>query len=132
MGNIGFLVTVIGVVVFSTLLLVVGNTMAMSVRDRVRELAVLKALGFSDNFVLLSVLAESMFIALIGGAVGLAGAKFITLGGDPTHGFVPNFYIKTQMLMAGLVLASFVGFAAGILPALNASRLRVVDALRRV
>jgi putative ABC transport system permease protein len=132
MGNIGFLVTVIGAVVFFTLLLVVGNTMAMSVRERISELAILKALGFSDAFVLIMVLAESMFVALIGGAIGLGLAKLLTMGGDPTKGMLPLFYIKTQMMLAGIVLASVVGFAAGILPALTASRLRVVDALRRV
>jgi len=132
MGNIGLLVTVVGSVVFFTLLLVVGNTMAMTVRERVRELAILKALGFADGFVLMMVLAESILVAVIGGSIGLGLAKLLTLGGDPTHGMLQFFYIKTQTLIIGVVLASVVGFAAGILPALSASRLRVVDALRRV
>jgi putative ABC transport system permease protein len=132
MGNIGMLVTVIGSVVFFTLLLVTGNTMAMAVRERIRELAILKALGFTDRFVLMLVLAESMLIALIGGVIGLGAVKLITLGGDPTRGLIQFFFLKTQTLVTGVVLALCVGFVAGILPAFNASRLRVVDALRRV
>lgn len=132
MGNIGLLVTVVGSIVFFTLLLVTGNTMAMAVRERIRELAILKALGFTDRFVLLLVLAESMVIALIGGAIGLALAKLMTMGGDPTRGLIQFFYLKAETFVVGIVLALCVGFVAGVLPALNASRLRVVDALRRV
>ena len=70
-GNIEFLILSIGSVVFFTLLLVTGNTMAISVRERIGELAVLKAVGFSDRAVLVLVLAESILIAVIGGALGL-------------------------------------------------------------
>jgi putative ABC transport system permease protein len=132
MGNIGLLVTVIGSVVFFTLLLVTANTVAMAVRERTRELAILKALGFSDPFVLTLVLAEAMVIALAGGVLGLGAVKLMTLGGDPTHGLIQFFFLKNQTIATGLGLALGVGFLAGILPALTASRLRVVDALRRV
>ena len=74
-GNIQLLILSIGAVVFFTLLLVTGNTMAIAVRERVRDLAVLKAVGFSDVFVLVLVLAESVLIAAIGGALGLGFAK---------------------------------------------------------
>src|SRR5580692_10698899 len=70
-GNIQLLITAIGSVVFFTLLLVTGNTMAISIRERTSELAVLKAIGYSDRFVLFFVLAESLVIALIGGLLGL-------------------------------------------------------------
>jgi putative ABC transport system permease protein len=106
--------------------------MAMAVRERIRELAILKALGFTDRFVLLLVLAESMVVALIGGSIGLGLAKLMTIGGDPTRGLIQFFYLKPETVVAGVALALFVGFIAGVLPALNASRLRVVDALRRV
>ena len=131
-GNIGLLVSVIGSVVFFTLLLVTGNTVAMAVRERTRELAILKALGFGDRFVLGLVLAEAMLIALAGGILGLGAVKLMTLGGDPTHGLIQFFYLKDRTLVEGLGLALGVGFMSGILPALGASRLRVVDALRRV
>jgi putative ABC transport system permease protein len=98
----------------------------------VRELAVLKAVGFSDRFVLGLVLAESLFLAALGGALGVALAKLLTLNGDPTRGMLPYFYLPLGAAVAGLVLALAVGVAGGILPAVSAMRLKVVDALRRV
>jgi putative ABC transport system permease protein len=131
-GNIQFLIMVIGMVVFFTLLLVTGNTMAIAVRERTAELAVLKAVGFSDRSVLLFVLAESLMIATIGGVIGLGLAKLLTLGGDPTGGFLPIFIMPGSTIPLGLAAALVVGIASGILPAIGAMRLRVVDALRRV
>lgn len=132
MGNIEFLILTIGSVVFFTLLLVTGNTMAIAVRERVRELAVLKAVGFSDGFVLVLVMVETMVVAAVAGGVGLALAKLFTLRGDPTRGLLPIFYLPPDTILLGFVLAIAVGLMAGILPALSAMRLRVVDALRRV
>jgi len=131
-GNIEFLLLSIGSVVFFTLLLVTGNTMAIAVRERMRELAVLKAVGFSDAFVLSLVLGESLLLAAIGGGAGLALSKLFTLGGDPTRGMLPYFYLTLPAIIVGLLAALAVGMAAGILPAWSAMRLRVVDALRRV
>jgi putative ABC transport system permease protein len=119
-------------VVFFTLLLVTGNTMAIAVRERTSELAVLKAVGFSDWFVLLLVLAESLLVAAVGGGLGLLLAKLFTLQGDPTRGLLPVFYLATSTIVVGLALALAVGVAAGIVPAHGAMRLKVVDALRRV
>ena len=132
MGNIEFLILSIGAVVFFTLLLVIGNTMATAVRERTSELAVLKALGYSDRFVLGIVIAESLFLAVVGGGAGLALAKAYSLRGDPTGGMLPIFYIPPASLAAGLALALAVGVAAAIIPAISAMRLRVVEALRRV
>ena len=132
MGNIQLLIMSVGSVVFFTLLLVTGNTMAIAVRERTRELAVLKAVGFSDRFVLALVIAETMIVAAVGGGVGLGLAKLFTLGGDPTGGLLPFFYLAPDSVALGLGLSLAVGLTAGILPALAASRLRVVDALRRV
>lgn len=131
-GNIEFLIVSIGAVVFFTLLLVTGNTMAIAVRERIGELAVLKAVGFSDRFVLFFVLGESLLIAAIGGVLGLALSKLFTLGGDPTHGFLPFFYLPGPAILLGFGIALLVGILAGILPAASAMQLRVVDALRRV
>ena len=131
-GNIEFLILCIGGVVFFTLLLVTGNTMAIAVRERMRELAVFKAVGFSDAFVLSLVLGESLFLAAIGGGLGLALCKLFTLRGDPTGGLLPYFYLALPAVILGLLAALAVGLAAGILPAWSAMRLRVVDALRRV
>lgn len=131
-GNIKLLIMTIGSVVFFTLLLITGNTMAIAVRERTGELAVLKAVGFSDHFVLLFVLMESLVIAAVGGAIGLGLAKLLTLGGDPTGGFLPIFQMPGNAVGWGLGAALVVGIASGILPAVGAMRLRVVDALRRV
>jgi len=106
--------------------------MAIAVRERVGELAVLKAIGYSDRFVLLFVLFESVIISLIGGLLGLGLAKLFTLRGDPTHGLLYAFYLPSSAILLGLVVTLAVGAASGILPAVGAMRLRVVDALRRV
>lgn len=131
-GNIEFLILTIGAVVFFTLLLVTGNTMAIAVRERTGELAVLKAIGYSDAFVLVLVLMESLVIAAFGGGLGLVLAKVLTLLGDPTHGMLPVYYLPTRAMLVGAGTALLVGIASGILPAAGAMRLRVVNALRRV
>ena len=132
MGNIQLLIMSVGSVVFFTLLLVTGNTMAIAVRERTRELAVLKAVGFSGGFVLVLVIVETLIVAAVGGGIGLGLAKLFTLRGDPTGGLLPFFHLPGTAVVSGLVLALAVGLTAGILPALSASRLRVVDALRRI
>ncbi|HYL91684.1 MAG TPA: FtsX-like permease family protein [Alphaproteobacteria bacterium] len=132
MGSIKLLILTIGGVVFFTLLLVTGNTMAIAVRERTSELAVLKAIGYSDRFVLMLVLAESLVIAIVGGGIGLALAKLFTLRGDPTHGMLPFFYLPANSVVLGIGLTLAVGITSGLLPAVGAMRLRVVDALRRV
>jgi putative ABC transport system permease protein len=130
MGNISFLMTAIGSVVFFTLLLVTGNTMAISVRERTGELAVLKAVGFSDRFVLGFVLAESLVIAVIGGGVGLWLSSWV-VAQDLTRGIL-LMYLPAAALVLGAALALATGLLAGVLPALGAMRLSVVDALRRI
>ncbi len=132
MGNVEFLMLSVGGVVFVTLLLVTGNTMAIAVRERVGELAILKAVGFSDFLVLLLVLLESLAIAALGGALGLGLVKLYTLRGDPTGGILRAFYLPNVAMAAGFGLALLVGLLAGLLPALSAMRLQVVQALRRV
>ncbi len=130
MGNIEFLIMAIGSIVFFTLLLVTGNTMAISVRERTNELAVLKAIGYSDRFVLGLVLAESVFIAVVGGGLGLLAGRAITAR-DLTNGII-LMYLPVTAALAGVFVALGTGLLAGLLPALSAMRLSVVDALRRV
>jgi putative ABC transport system permease protein len=133
LGNIQFLILTIGGVVFFTLLLVTGNTMAISVRERTSELAVLKAIGFSDRAVLFFVLAESLVIALIGGLLGLGLAIIaIPVVGAGLNGLLPSLVLSVSVLSLGLAVALIVGAASGLLPGLGAMRLRVVSALRRV
>jgi putative ABC transport system permease protein len=130
MGNIEFLVFAIGSVVFFTLLLVTGNTMAIAVRERTNELAVLKAVGYSDRFVLGLVLAESALIAVVGGAIGLWLASGV-VEQDLTQGLI-LLYLPSGSTAGGLAVALATGLLAGLLPAVSAMRLSVVDALRRV
>ena len=130
MGNIEFLIRVIGAIVFFTLLLVTGNTMAITVRERTSELAVLKAIGYSDRFVLTLVLVEALLIAAVGGSLGLVAGYWIT-GKDLTNGII-LMYLPVGAIVAGVGVALVTGFLAGVLPAVSAMRLSVVDALRRV
>ncbi len=130
MGNIEFLLLAIGGVVFFTLLLVTGNTMAIAVRERTGELAVLKAIGFSDRFVLALVLAESLLIAAVGGALGLWLAHGLTQQ-DITSGLL-LLYLPPIALAGGALFAIGTGVLAGLLPAVGAMRLNVASALRRV
>jgi putative ABC transport system permease protein len=132
-GNIELLILSIGGVVFFTLLLVTGNTMAISVRERTSELAVLKAIGFSGRAVLFFVLAESIVIALVGGFIGLALAYLtIPVIGIALTGLLPPLLLSKSLLTLGLGFALLVGAASGLLPGLGAMRMRVVSALRRV
>jgi putative ABC transport system permease protein len=130
MGNIEFLAFAIGSVVFFTLLLVTGNTMAIAVRERTNELAVLKAVGYSDRFVLGLVLAESVLIAVAGGAIGLLLAHGV-VAQDLTRGLIPLF-LPNGSIAVGAAVALGTGLVAGLLPAVSAMRLSIVDALRRV
>jgi putative ABC transport system permease protein len=131
-GNIRLLILSIGSVVFFTLLLVTGNALATAVRERTAEIAVMKTVGFTDASILGLVMAESLTLAAIGGAIGLALAKLFTLSGDPTGGMLSFFYLPTDSLALGFALALAAGAAAGIIPAVGAMRLKIVDALRRV
>jgi len=132
-GNIQFLILSIGVVVFFTLLLVTGNTMAISVRERTSELAVFKAIGYSDRAVLFFVLAESLVIALIGGLLGLVLAVLaVPALATALNGLLPSLVLAPAILGLGLVVAIAVGIISGLLPGITAMRMRVVNALRRV
>ena len=132
-GNIEFLIESIGMVVFFTLLLVTGNTMAISVRERISELGVLKAIGYSDRSVLFFVLAESLVIALIGGVLGLGLALVaVPVLGAALNGLLPSLVLSPAILSLGLLVALLVGGISGLLPGIGAMRMRVVNALRRV
>ena len=131
-GNIGAIVTAILVAVFFTILVITANTMAQSIRERTNELAVLKTLGFTDRRVLALVLMESLALAVVGGAAGLGIGSLLIGLGDPTGGFLAVFLFPTRDIVLGGALVVLLGFAAGAVPALLATRLRIVDALRKV
>jgi putative ABC transport system permease protein len=131
-GNIKFLIMSIGTVVFFTLLLVTGNTMAISVRERTNELGVLKAIGFPDRAVLGFILVESLAIALAGCVGLLLALVAIPVLSRSMAGLLPPLLVTTKTLAYGLIAALMVGFASGILPAYGAMRISVIDALRRI
>jgi putative ABC transport system permease protein len=118
--------------VFFTILLVAGNTMSQSVRERTGELGVLKALGFTSSQALSLVLTESCVLALLGGGLGLALGWLLIARGDPTGGMLPLFHFPPADVAVGAGLSLALGVVAGIFPALQAMRLRVADALRRM
>jgi putative ABC transport system permease protein len=130
-GDVGFIMMSIVAAVFFTILLVAGNTMAYAVRERTNELAVLKAMGFTDRAVLGLVLGESFVLTFLGGGIGLALAWLLVSMGDPTNGSIPAFFLPTRDLLLGVVLIGAMALVAGILPALQAQRLQIADALRR-
>jgi putative ABC transport system permease protein len=130
-GDIGAIMIAILTAVLFTILLVAANTMAQAVRERTSELGVLKTLGFSDASVLGLVLAESLSITVIGGSLGLGAAWLFVQQGDPTNGMLPAFFLPSRDLLTGTGLMVAMGVLAGALPALQAMRLRIPDALRR-
>jgi putative ABC transport system permease protein len=130
-GDIAAITTAIAAVVILFILFVAGNAMAQSIRERTNELAILKTLGFNDRKVLTMVLVESSLVALLGGAVGLGLAWLLIAQGDPTGGLLPVFYFPPRELALGIGLVLMLGLLSGMVPALQAGRLKIVDALRR-
>jgi len=128
-GDIGLIVRWILFAVFFTLLLVVGNTMAQSVRERIPELAVLKTLGFNDRSVFGFVLAEAFALVLAGGLVGLALASLAGAMVEKATGGQFLLALDASVWLLGAVAIVLMSLAVGLLPALRARRLEIVDAL---
>jgi len=133
MGDIATIVTAVASAVFFTMLLVTGNTMAQSVRERTNEIAVLKTLGYTKQTIAGLVLTESFAITALGGVVGLGVAALLadTLGNVMAQ-FFPVVGIPTSAYVTGAVLIVVLSLLAGLLPSMEASRLRITDALRKV
>lgn len=128
-ADIGLIVTSIMGAVFFTLLLLTGNTMAQAVRERIPELAILKTLGFKDGLVLVLVLVESVLLVGLGGLIGMGLARVLLPGlASKAQGMLPAT-IPLQTWIVGLVLIVLIGLVVGVLPALRAKRLKIVDAL---
>ncbi|KQO00313.1 MULTISPECIES: ABC transporter permease [Stenotrophomonas] len=128
-ADIGMIVTSIMGAVFFTLLLLTGNTMAQAVRERIPELATLKTLGFKDGTVLMLVMVESVLLVGLGGAIGLGLAALALPAMAPkTMGMLPP-QVPLQTWLMGLGLIVLIGLIVGVLPALRAKRLKIVDAL---
>lgn len=130
-GNIGLMLTLILTVVFAMILLIVGNTMAQSVRERTSEIGVLKTLGFSDPKILTLVLSESVLVSVVAGWPCLILMYWLVGHGSFNMAMLPVFIFRKSSFFLGLALALALGVAAGILPALAAMQLKITDALRR-
>jgi putative ABC transport system permease protein len=122
----------IGMAVVFAILLVTANAMMMSFRERMSEIAVLKTIGFTDRTLFGLVMLESGLITLVGALIGLGGAKLLYRATNfNAAGFLPGFDVTTNTLLVGASIALLLMFASGLVPALRAARLPVVQALRR-
>ncbi len=128
-ADIGLIVSAIMGAVFFTLLLLTGNTMAQSIRERIPELAVLKTIGFSNATVLALVLAESVLLLTLGGLAGLALARLSLPVIRAASSGQFDIVMRAETWVLGIGLMSLVGILVGLPPALRAMRLRIVDAL---
>jgi putative ABC transport system permease protein len=132
MGNLQLLFRFVGIVVILTMLLINANTMMMSGRERLREMAILKALGFSDAYVFFLMIGEPLVVAFFGMAAG-AGGTFLLInvaGWNPKPDFFPIFLVPVEALGACALLALLTGILSGLLPALAGLRLKAAQALR--
>jgi len=131
-GNIGAILQAIVTAVFFTMLLVTANTIAQSVRERTSEIGVLKTLGYTNGGVLGLVLAEAVLITVLGGVVGLAGAAWLGVQFEPVfRQYLPGFSLPTDAVVRGVAFMLGLGLLAGAVPAVQAMRLGIVQALRR-
>jgi len=132
-GNINLLLGSIAVAVVISTLFVAGNTMAMSVRERTTEIAVMRTLGFPSGTIFMLIAGEGLLMSILGGLVGVGLAWLVVNPGVlPTGGFIPEIGLSTSNMITGLGLSVLIGVLAGLIPATMAARLKIVDALRRV
>lgn len=132
LGNIALIVGLVTAAAFVTILLIVGNTMVMAIRERTREIGVLKTLGFSNLRILKLVLGESLLLAMTGGALGLGAAALMIMGiREALAKFMPLLILDGQIVAAGVGLMILLGLLTGIIPALSAMRLKIAESLGR-
>lgn len=130
LGNIGLVVTLVVGSAFAAILLIVGTTMALAVRERTKELGVMKTLGFSSSRILTMVLGESLLLAFLGAGLGVALAAAF-LGAVSSGGNGPPIYFSPPVIWQAALCAAALGLVTGALPAISAYRMRIVDALSR-
>jgi len=129
-ADIGLIVTGIMAAVFFTLVLLTGNTMAQAVRERIPELAILKTLGFKDGTVLVLVMVESVLLIVLGGLIGMGLASIVMpVISASSQGMISLPGVPAQTWGVALCLMAVIGIVVGLLPALRAQRLKIVDAL---
>jgi len=132
-GNIKVLIGSISTVVVFTLILVSGSTMSMAIRERFRELAVLKALGFRRHELFAFILAESFGFALLGAIVGVGGAWLLYTNINitaVTKGMFIAFELTPRIMAIGFGVAALLGIVASIMPSISMARMSVVEGLK--
>ena len=132
-GNIRLLVTLVSSAVVFTLLLVTASTMSMAIRERFRELAILKALGYRRRELFAFILAESFGLAMAGALIGVGGAYALFTYGDVakmTNGIFVQLEVTLKIVGIGALVAALLGILASILPSLAVARMSVVDGLK--
>jgi putative ABC transport system permease protein len=139
MGNIKGLIRWISLVILFAVTLIVANTVAMSARERVTEISVMRVLGFRRGHILSFILSEAVLMSLLGGLLGVVLAKFVIIPGmvkgmqtTPMAPFLLNFKVTWQVLLAAFGISVGVGVLAGFVPAIRSSQVRIVDGLRQV
>jgi putative ABC transport system permease protein len=132
LGNIALIVGLVVGAAFATILMIVGNTMVMTVRERTREIGVLKTLGFPGTRILRLVLGESVLLALIGGLIGTAVAALVILNlRESLMNFVPGMVLAPGIVLMAVAIMLALGVLTGLVPAVGAMRLKIVTALGR-
>jgi len=132
-GNVSLLMGTIGMAVVFAILLVTANAMMMNARERTKEVAVLKTIGFGNGRLFSMVMLEAGIITVVGAVIGLGGAKLLYKTTNfNAAGFLPGFDVTTQTLLMGAAIALLLMLASGLVPAIRAARLPVVQALRTV
>lgn len=132
LGNVkAFILSICSAVVF-TILLVSANTMAMSVRERTREVALLKTLGFTRNRILGLFVGEAVSLALMGGVVGTVIAFFLITLMQKQGGFMTGMAVTLPTVILALAVAALVGFLSAFIPSYHASQVNIVDGLRHI
>ncbi|HEY3204237.1 MAG TPA: ABC transporter permease [Thermoanaerobaculia bacterium] len=139
MGNVKLLIHGISLIILFAVTLIVANTVAMSARERVTEIAVMRTLGFRRTHILSFILSESVLMSLLGGVLGVLLAKFVLIPllvalGSKTSisAWLYNFRVTPPTLMLAFLVSVAVGILAGFVPAIRSSRIRIVDGLRQV
>lgn len=132
LGNIGLVVTLVVGAAFTAILLIVGTTMALAVRERTKEMGVMKTVGFSSGRILRMVLGESLLLSFFGAALGmLAASGLLTLLAQAGSGQGPPINFAPAVMGWGALVALALGLVTGLAPALEAYRMRIINALGR-
>jgi putative ABC transport system permease protein len=139
MGNVKGMITWISLIVLFAVTLIVANTVAMSARERVTEIAVMRTLGYRRSHILFFILSESVLMALLGGLLGVFLAKWVIIPGmikgmetTPMAPMLLNFRVSPEVLLMAFAVSVGIGILAGFVPAIRSSQTKIIDGLRQV